>query len=182
MIIRERYRIEGPLYEEALSYAEQSKRYTSDRHDFHAGGLNNKKRKMFEGKLGEKAIKMLFNDNRVSYEEDHSSADERDEYDFLLINARECLKVDVKTRTENYHTRTLEMVEQAQSHPKDIFISVRLYKETNEVEILGWYTYQDMIMKNQIENQGYLDNYVMYDRDLRPVEILERDLLNRFIQ
>ena len=182
MFIREKYKIDGPLYKEALSYAERSKRYTSDRHDFHAGGLDNKKRKMFEGKLGEKAVKMLFNDNGISYEEDHTPADERDEYDFLLINEKEVLKVDVKTRTEDYHTRTLEMVEQAKSHPKDIFISARLYKETNEVEILGWYTYQDMIMKNQIENQGYKDNYVMYDRDLRPVETLERDLLNRFMK
>lgn len=143
--------------------------------------LTNKKKKMLEGKLGEKAVKLLFIDNKVSFEEDKTSPDERDEYDFLLINATERLKVDVKTRTENYHTRTLEMVEQAQNHPKDIFISVRLYKETNEVKLIGWYTYEDMINKNQIENQGYLDNYVMYDRDLRPIDTLEKDLLVRFM-
>ena len=117
----------------------------------------------------------------VSFEGDHSSPDERDEYDFLLINATERLKVDVKTRTEKFHVRTLEMVEQAQSHPKDIFISVRLFRETNEVKLLGWFTYEDMIKKNQIENQGYLDNYVMYDKDLRSISTLERDLLSRFV-
>lgn len=181
MIVRSAYKIEGALYEEALSYAERSKRYTSDRHDFHEGGLENKKKKMFEGKLGEKAVKMLFLENGVSFEEDHSSPDERDEYDFLLINDSVELKLDVKTRTENYHVRTLEMVEQAQEHPKDIFISVRLYKETNTVKLLGWFTYEDMIRKNQIENNGYLDNYVMYDKDLRPISTLERDLLHRFM-
>ncbi len=69
---------------------------------------------------------MLFLDNDISFREDDSSYDERDEYDFLLANATESLKVDVKTRTENFHIRTLEMVEQAQSHPKDIFISVTI--------------------------------------------------------
>ena len=59
MIIRNIYKIEGPLYDEALAYAENSKRYTSNRHDFHEGGLDNKKRKMLEGKLGEKAVKII---------------------------------------------------------------------------------------------------------------------------
>lgn len=181
MIIRNLYKIEGALYAEAVSYAESSKRYTSNRHDFHPGGLDNKKKKMFEGKLGEKAVKLLLLENGVSFEEDHTPCDERDEYDFLLINAFEKLKVDVKTRTEDYHIRTLEMVEQAQNHPKDIFISVRLYKKSNTVKLLGWYTYEDMIAKNQIENNGYLDNYVMYDKDLRPISTLEKDLLCRFM-
>lgn len=180
VILRSDYVIEGDLYNEALAYAENSKRYTSNRHDFHAGGFDNKKRKMFEGKLGEKAVKIFFNDNSVCYEEDKSSFDERDEYDFILINENESLKVDVKTRTESFHIRTLEIVEQAINHPKDIYISVRLFKETNTVRLLGWYTYEDMITKNQIENQGYLNNYVMYDKDLRPIVELMNKILIRF--
>ena len=180
MILRSDYVIEKELYNEAIEYAENSKRYTSNRHDFHAGGFNNKKRKMFEGKLGEKAVKILLNDNSICYEEDKSSFDERDEYDFRLMNKYESLKVDVKTRTENFHTRTLEMVEQAKNHPKDIFISVRLFRESNTVRLIGWFTYEDMINKNQIENQGYLDNYVMYDRDLRPINELLNKVLIRF--
>lgn len=180
MILRDKYVITGELYNEALSYAESSKAYTSNRHDFHAGGLSNKKRKMLEGKLGEKAIKLLFNDNLISYIEDPSSFDERDEYDFLLVNEKEQLKVDVKTRTEDFHIRTLELVEQAKTHPKDIYISVRLFRDSNTVVILGWFTYKEMLAKSQIENQGYLDNYVMYDNDLHPIEDLEQCVLNRF--
>lgn len=182
MLFRNIYKIDGNLYQEALDYAELSKRYTSNRHDFHLGGLDNKKKKMFEGKLGEKAVKILFIENNISFKEDNTSPYERDEYDFLLINDKESLKVDVKTRTENFHVRTLEMVEQAQSHPKDIFIAARLFRETNEVKLLGWFTYEDMVKKNQIENLGYLDNYVMYDKDLRPIESLEKDILIRFIK
>lgn len=180
MIIRPQYVINDDLYNEAIAYAESSKKYTSNRHDFHAGGFDNKRRKMFEGKLGEKAVKMLFDDNGICYEEDETSFDERDEYDFLLINESECLKVDVKTRTENFHIRTLEIVEQARNHPKDIFISVRLFKESNSVRLLGWYTYEDMVVKNQVENQGYLDNYVMYDNDLRPISELMNEVLLHF--
>lgn len=181
MIIRDAYHIDGELYQEAYDYALRSRSFTSNRHDFHAGGLDNKQRKMFEGKLGEKAIKIFFFENNISFEEDKSSFDERDEYDFLLTNkAGERLKVDVKTRTEDFHIRTLEMVEQAQAHPKDIYISVRLYRKTNDVVIIGWYTLQDMLLKNRIENQGYLDNYVMYDNDLRSINTIEDELLNRF--
>ena len=180
LIIREKYVISGDLYNEAVSYAKKSRAFTSNRHDFHPGGLSNKEKKMFEGKLGEKAIKLLLTDNHISFVEDTSSFDERDEYDFLLVNDKEQLKIDVKTRTENYHIRTLEMVEQANTHPKDIYISVRLYRESNTVVILGWFSFKDMIKKGQIENQGYLDNYVMYDRDLRPIAELEKDILCRF--
>lgn len=180
MVLREKYVIEGALYEEAWNYAERSREYTSNRHDFHPGGYENKQQKMFEGKLGEKAVKMLFDDNSVSYVEDTSSYDERDEFDFLLVNQTEKIKVDVKTRTEEFHIRTLEMVEQAESHPKDVYISVRLFRDSSTVKLLGWFSRKDMLRKGKIENQGYLDNYVMYDKDLRPMEDLEKYLLYKF--
>lgn len=99
---------------------------------------------------------------------------------FSLVNENEQLKVDVKTRTEDFHIRTLEMVEQAKTHPKDIYISVRLFRESNTVAILGCFSYKDMIRKGRIENQGYLDNYVMYASDLRPILNLEKYVLTRF--
>lgn len=178
MIFREEYHIPNDLIQEALSYAISSRAYTSNRHDFHAGGLNNKQQKMFEGKLGEKAFKMFLWDNAIPFEEDHSSFDERDEYDFLLQTEHGTqYLVDVKTRTKSFHTRTLEMVEQAQEHPKDIFISARLFSERNVVKLLGWYSYEDMIRADQIENNGYLDNYVMYDTDLRSFQDLYDSIL-----
>lgn len=133
---------------------------------------------MLEGKLGEKAIKMFFEDNNINYEEDSTNFDEHDYYDFLLKNEECSLKIDVKTRTEDFHIRTLEMVEQARNNPKDIFISVRLFRETNTVILLGWFTFEDMIQKNQIENLGYLDNYVMYDEDLRSMKSFDKVLIN----
>lgn len=180
LIIRSKYEITGDLYDEAVSYAKKSRAFTSNRHDFHPGGLSNKEKKMFEGKLGEKAIKLLLIENHISFIEDTSSFDERDEYDFLLVNDSEQLKIDVKTRTEDFHIRTLEMVEQAKTHPKDIYISVRLYRDSNTVVLLGWFSYNDMMRKGKIENQGYLDNYVMYDCDLRPIADLEKYVLYRF--
>ena len=172
MILREEYNITPELYQEALDYARLSRAYTSNRHDFHAGGLNNKQQKMFEGKLGEKGFKMFLLENNIPFIEDHSSPQERDEYDFLLSTLEKEYLFDVKTRTKHFHTRTLEMVEQAQSHPKDIYISARLFTEKNTVKLLGWYSFQDMINADRIENNGYLDNYVMYDTDLRSIEEL----------
>lgn len=119
--LRAEYIIEGALYQEALDYARRSRAYTSDRHDFHSGGLDNKQQKMLEGKLGEKAFKLFLQDNGIRFEEDHSSYDERDEYDFLLQGSGLRLRVDVKTRTEEFHIRTLELVEQTISHPKELY-------------------------------------------------------------
>ena len=127
---------------------------------------------MLEGKLGEKAFKLYLIDNDICFVEDTTEFYKRDEYDFVVTNSDgHKFKVDVKTRTKKYHTRTLEMVEQAQTHPKDIFISARLYDYTR-IKLLDWFLYKDMIRKNCIENNGYTDNYVMYDYDLRPMETL----------
>lgn len=121
--LRAEYIIEGALYQEALDYARRSRAYTSDRHDFHSGGLDKKQQKMLEGKLGEKAFKLFLQDNGIRFEEDHSSYEERDEYDFLLQGSGLRLRVDVKTRTEEFHIRTLELVEQTISHPKELYVS-----------------------------------------------------------
>ena len=84
MILRDEYIITPEFYQEALKYAQSSRSYTSNRHDFHTGGLNNKQQKMFEGKLGEKGFKMFLLENNIPFIEDQSSPQERDEYDFLL--------------------------------------------------------------------------------------------------
>ncbi len=170
-MIRDVYTIPNDLYQEAIDYARASCAFTSNRHDFHPGGLTNKQQKMFEGKLGEKAFKMLLKDNNFSFEEDHTSPEERDEFDFSLVKpGLPRLLIDVKTRTKDFHIRTLELVEQYTNHPKNIYISARWYEGTQKVKLLGWYTDKDMLRKNQIENNGYLDNYVMYDQDLRPIK------------
>lgn len=166
--------ISDTLNNEALHYANISKSFTSDRHDFHEGGLSAKKRKMYEGKLGEKAIKQFFVDNNIRFKEDKSSHEIADDYDFLVIdNLGKELKVDVKTRTKDFHTRTLEMVEQMKKKPKDIYISVRLFdKNPIIVELIGYATKEDFLLKNRIENNGYLDNYVMYDNELKKMDSL----------
>lgn len=164
--VRKCYVIPLELDREAMEYAAAARAYTADRHDFHPGGLENKQQKMYEGKLGEKAFKMFLWDNGISFEEDHSPCTEADEYDFLLANGK---KVDVKTRTKAYHSRTLEMVEEANCRPKDIYISARLYKEDKRVILLGWFTRQDMLKAKHIQNNGYQDNYAMYDNELRPM-------------
>lgn len=74
---------------------------------------------MLKGTLGEKGIKIFFDKNNINNKEDSTNFDECDNYDFLLKNNTCSLKIDLKIRTEDFHIRTLEMVEQAKSHPKD---------------------------------------------------------------
>jgi hypothetical protein len=155
--------------QEARAYSSLARRYTSDRHDFHDGWLDEKERKMFEGKLWEKIVKMFLIENSRWFQEDPTDYTQADEYDFVLADGT---TIDVKTRTQPYHTRTLEMCEQLQAKPKDIYISVRLFPERYAGYIIWWCTSKDLVDIGHIENQGYLDNYVLYDRELRSVESL----------
>lgn len=169
------------LIQEAKEYAHKAAPFTSDRHDFHEGGLEAKERKMAEGKYGEKAFKMVLINNSIPFKEDQTPHTQRDKYDFKLVVPGHTYKVDVKTRTEDYHIRTLEMVEQAKGkYKKDIYISAKLTRPYS-IEFLGWYTRDDMIQANHIENNGNLDNYVMYDNELRPMEELVSNILSRCI-
>ena len=160
--------IKKDLIKEAFEYAKLSKSFTSDTHDFHEGGLNAKQRKMFEGKLGEKGIKQYFIENNINFKEDESSHKDADEYDFIILSTSKKYFIDVKTRTQEFHIRTLEMVKQLKRKKIDIYISVKLSNQKNDykIKIIGWCTKQDILKINRIENNGYLDNYVMYDNEL----------------
>ena len=172
VIISDTYR------KEAENYASISKSFTSNRHDFHEGGLTAKQRKMLEGKLGEKAIKHFFKKNNIKYIEDQSSHEEADDFDFIVYDfENNKLKVDVKTRTKNFHTRTLEMVEQMKNKPKDIYFSVRLYDtKPYTVDIIGYALKDDFLTINRIQNQGYLDNYVLFDHELKSINTIVNQL------
>ena len=162
-------RIKKQFIEEAYNYAFKSREYTSNRHDFHEGGLNAKQRKMYEGKLGEKIFKQFLIDNNVDFTEDSSSHTEADTYDFII---NENILVDVKTRTKDFHTRTLEMVEQFTKNPKSIYISIRLFSKDKNGFIIGWFGKNDVKRIDRIENNGYLDNYVLFDNELRDINTL----------
>ena len=97
-----------------------------------------------------------------------------DEYDFIISKDDKKYFVDVKTRTKKFHTRTLEMVKQFHSKKIDIYISVFLMRDNSnfQIKILGWCNKKDIIKINRIENNGYLDNYVLYDKELRDINQL----------
>jgi len=158
-------KIPSDLVVEAQQYAHAARSFTSDRHDFHEGGLLAKQRKMFEGKLGEKLVKHLLTELEIKFVEDATSHSEADIFDFIFPNGK---TMDVKTRTQSFHTRTLEMREQIERSPKDIYVSVRLFPENHEGYVIGWASNFDFIRANRVENLGYLDNFVLFDSELRP--------------
>lgn len=62
--------------------------------------------------------------------------------------------------------------------PKDIYISVRLHKDITpyKVDIIGYATREDFLSKDRIQNQGYRNNYVLYDNELTNIETLLSNL------
>lgn len=147
---------------EALQYSNLSRNHTSRRHDFHEGGADNASLKMNEGKIGEKAFRAWLDKEGIPYTEDSTSFDKADDYDFLING----YKIDVKTRTEDFHIRTLELVEQVENRSKDIYVSVHYHRDTDIVDLIGVISSNKLVQLNQIENHGYEDNYVAYDNQL----------------
>lgn len=162
------------MKQEASQYSTLSRNYTSRRHDFHKGGPDHASIKMNEGKIGEKAFRTWLDQEGIPYVEDSTSFDEADNYDFIING----YKVDVKTRTEDFHIRTLELVEQVQNRPKDIYVSVRYYRNTDEVELIGVISAKKLVRLNQIENQGYKDNYVAYDHQLGSIDDFKKFIMS----
>src|SRR4051794_23106556 len=93
------------IVESAQDYATRSAPHTSDRNDFHPGGLANKARKMFEGKLGERVFQAWLDTEKTPYVADSSPHNEADRYDFVIAGRT----IDVKTFTQDNHLRLLEM-------------------------------------------------------------------------
>lgn len=164
------------LISEAKEYANKSRAYTSDRHDFHEGGLDAKERKMYEGKLGEKIFKQFLIQEKIKFKEDETSHTSADNYDFILYENGKEYTVDVKTRTKSFHVRTVELVKQMNSKPKDLYISVFLDRGLASGTIIGFVTKEVFKIKGKIENLGYLDNYTIRDNHLSSIT----DLVKRF--
>ncbi|WP_050540525.1 hypothetical protein KQH69_07210 [Streptococcus sanguinis] len=162
-----------PITEEmiriARDYSELSHDYTSRAHDFHEGGADIASQKMYEGKLGEQAFAVWLKNEGIEFTEDRTSHDEADKFDFIVKG----YKIDVKTRTEDYQTRTLEMVEQFYKRPKDIYVGARLYRDKNEVELYGIISANKLKKLGQIEKFGYKEDFFAYDSQLSPIQLLK---------
>lgn len=124
------------------------------------------------GKIGEFAFESYLISRGIEYVPDETGPDTDDDYDFMIGE----ILIDVKTRTETYHRRTLERVIQYQKKPKDIYVSVKYIEniDPNHAYILGFIT-SDILTKKyspkQFHPKGQPSFYV-YDNDLIPIEHL----------
>jgi hypothetical protein len=162
----------------AHDYAVKSHDFTSRGHDFHEGGPDNASQKMNEGKLGERAFEAWLKQEGISFIPDSSNFDEADSYDFIING----YKVDVKTRVADVgakKTRTLEMVEQFRTRPKDIYVGASYFTKTDTIEFYGFISAKKLEKLNPIENQGYKNNYVAYDKQLTPMSSFKELVVNR---
>jgi hypothetical protein len=184
------FTIEEWMVKEAETYAVLSAAHTSNRHDFHRGGITAKAEKMFEGKLGEKVFKAWLRHQRLPFEEDATSHEEADMFDFRVAGRT----IDVKTFTKDFHRRLLEMVEQYDRTPKDYYVAVRLRFEPFSVtvrtgspvfdfsqihrptsSIVGWASKIE-VGQAPIENNGYRDNRRLWLADLHTIDHLASEL------
>ena len=111
---------------------------------------------MYEGKMGEYAVSLFFEDKGVPNIPDSTPVEVPDDYDFLVYEQ----KIDVKSWL--YHKGGIaEMVHQAVKRPKDIYIGVYIDKKKEVMTITGWVYASDLYAKKP-ENLGHEDNYIMY--------------------
>lgn len=157
----------------ARKYSLDSHDYTSRGHDFHEGGADRASEKMYEGKLGEEAFKEWLIQEGIPFTSDSTGYDTADEYDFLISG----YKVDVKTRTEDFHRLTLEIVEQFNNRPKDIYVGARLHRSEEIVEFYGVISAKKLKGLGQITNNGYKENYYAKDNQLGTMELFKQTML-----
>ena len=85
----------------------------------------------------------------------------------MIINSK---KVEIKSATKNYFKYLMPKIHDVRSKPKDIYIGVR-YNETvepNEVQILGYMNYSE-ILKYPIKQNKGAPYYEIPLADLHPI-------------
>lgn len=136
-------------------------------------------RAFYYGKLGEKALKQIFNRLGIVYTEDNTVED-KDSFDFTayFIPLNRISTIDVKTRCEIFHRYTLETERKMRDDPKDIYVSAFLKHATYpvEVELIGFATPELFKEKKRILFEGDQRAYALLDDELYPI----RDLFNNF--
>lgn len=166
--------IEDWMREEAQEYAVRAHDYTARGHDFHNGGADEAAKYMYYGKLGEKAFKKFLIDNNIQFLEDETGPDQADEYDFLVNGYR----IDVKTRTRPFHTKTLEMVKQFHERPKDIYVGAYYNEDNDEVCLYGYIWAEKLSTLHEPKSMGYIKNYWANDNEMSQIENLIVELNN----
>lgn len=71
------------------------------------------------------------------------------------------------------------MVEQFRTRPKDIYVGASYFTKTDTIEFYGFISAKKLEKLNPIENQGYKNNNVAYDKQLTPMSSFKELVVNR---
>jgi hypothetical protein len=152
--------------EHAREIARLKENYINNKYSYHT--VEDNFQKMFEGKLGEEAVKSFFNEKSVKYELDTTPIEKADRFDFMILQKDKWLTIDVKTRNQDYgeNNMLLAIKSVVDSKPKDLYMSVYL-KTEQELYIVGYCSWRKFIEVNRVkEYKKGLPSYALYENEL----------------
>lgn len=152
--------------EHARKIAKLKENHINNKYSYHK--VEDNFQKMFEGKLGEEAVKSFFNEKNVEYELDTTPIEKADRFDFVILQKDKRYTVDVKTRNQDYgkNNMLLAIKSIVDSKPKDLYMSVYL-KTEQELYIVGYCGWRKFIEVNRIkEFKKGLTSYALFENEL----------------
>lgn len=152
--------------EHARKIAKLKENHINNKYSYHK--VEDNFQKMFEGKLGEEAVKSFFNEKNVEYELDTTPIEKPDRFDFMILQKDKRYTVDVKTRNADYgeNNMLLAIKSVVDSKPKDLYISVYL-KTEQELYIVGYCSWRKFIEVNRVkEFKEGLPSYALFENEL----------------
>jgi hypothetical protein len=122
--------------------------------------------------LGRMATKIFFVKNNINF----NNIPDLYKYDkgYFVYNNK---TITTRSRSKPHYIRTLEKVSEFNKMVKDIYISTLVNDYDNDSNIyhcrmLNWVKGEDFKNRGRVENQGYGNNYVIYDNKSRTINSL----------
>lgn len=153
-------------------YVDEAKRHAFVRLNYYPGKVEHKERfnQIIKGKIGEEVVKAVLRMEKIPYEVDVTELGQPDRFDIKVKN----LTLEVKTISEDTKFRALVVSKSSFDKGKqlDYYILVKIDKDWDVAEILGYATKKDFFEKATVKDLKTRFVYAIPIAELRPFKEL----------
>jgi len=157
-------------------YIDEAKRHAFARSHYYGKKVKHKERfnQIIKGKIGEEAVKAILRIEKIPHEIDITEIGQPDKFDIKVKN----ITIEVKTISADTRFRALVISKYSFDKGKqlDYYILVKIDKDWDTAEILGYATKKDFFEKSTVKDLKTRLVYAIPLKKLRPFEELLRIL------
>ena len=153
-------------------YIEEAKRHAFARSHYYGKKVKHKERfnQIIKGKIGEEVVKAALRMEKIPYEVDITEVGQPDRFDLKVKD----ITLEVKTISADTKFKALVISKYSFDKGKqlDYYILVRIDKDWNIAEVLGYATKKDFLEKSTVKDLKTRLVYTIPIKKLRPFEEL----------